>query len=126
MRRTLGLIAVICVTGCVSPQGQPAALITRPAAGYEAVRIVQTFRVAGPVGNTLEFPAGATFVADRVRVSDRTPLWCGPMTINDTLPEYRLTCFRREGGQIFLMADRLDRGWPRDVPEGAFEVIQLR
>lgn len=121
LKRLGALCAATLLGGCMLPT----TLVQRPPEGLEALRFRETVRFSGPLGNTLEFPAGTIFVQDRVRDRDAVKLWCGPMTIRDIAVETRQTCMTLEGQRVGLIADVLENGWPRDLPPGSTEITRL-
>ena len=127
MRRLLILLLLAPLGACgVSPAFRPATIVAPAGDGLPAMQFTRTVRLAGPVGNRLEFNAGTVLVADRVRDEDGATLWCGTMVITDLMPESRPTCITRDGLNITLPADVRGGGWPRTLPEGSFREFRLR
>jgi len=122
MRAALALILAAALTGCALPT----AIVQRPPEGLEAVRMLETVRLTGALGNTWELPANSLWVQDRVRSIDNVRLWCGTMVIRDLATENRQMCFTLNGRTIGVLADVLQSGYQRELPEGGFEMTRLR
>ncbi|WP_439547835.1 hypothetical protein [Falsiroseomonas sp.] len=126
MRRLL-LVAPLILAGCgVSPAFRPTTPAMPGPDGLPAMQFTRTVRLEGPVGNRLEFVAGAVLVADRTRDEDGATLWCGPVQITDITIEQRPTCITRDGDSVQLVQEIRGGGWQRTLPAGSYREFRLR
>lgn len=113
-------LAFLALTACTAP----AERITRPAAGYDALRVAEGFAEPN-VTATLEFPTGTVLIADRI-VGGR-PIYCGTIVVADVLSRAAFpTCVQFDGAVIRLHAQTSSPGRPFPVPPGSIERVRVR
>ena len=126
MRRLLLTFAVgLPLAAC----GSSAALLTRPAGGYQALRVVQTFEMhGGIVGGYFQLPVGTTLVADRAMPSGEL-MYCGEPVFVSSFgigPMRQFVCFARRGTSLTIHADRGGGDlMTNPVPPGAVEEVRM-
>lgn len=124
MRRLLP--ALLLLGACSWPQ--PVIVQPRPPEGYAAVRFLSTVVFPGQV-TAWEFPADTVLVADRRRQSDGAQLWCGNMIqrpVRLSSGDVLRSCHVLRDGEIIVMADFSNGGFPFALPPGSVEEFRLR
>ncbi len=123
MRAAILMACSLVLASC----GTSTSLITRPPEGYEALRFLQTVQMRGLLGMTWEFPAGSTWVNDRVRENDGARLWCGAYRLGSYAQAgMEQSCMVFDGRVVGVTIASNPVVFTHELPEGSFEMTRLR
>jgi hypothetical protein len=112
------VLALLAVAGCAGPD-----ILARPDDGYRALKVTQSLRAPGPLGN-FELSPGLTLVGDRSKAGET--LYCGIVQFRDLMAFPTPTCATYSGGMLTMNAEKGLPSRAIAVPPGAIEEIRLR